>query len=583
MPYLGRCRRSGGKLVRVLVADPTASFDARLCREQFDRVIDLGVSGQARRESLKEPLHCQIEPAQKLDTTDFARIRELFSAGLGQVVDEHGVDWWELASMEFHQQLEMLMTLKKIALEIEECDELFVTRPGIHADALGLILKRPVGILHPRHALGARFRHYARVFRKFSLHELLQIAADKYDAGYRLRRFVAQRNKRCACPVVLLPSAYVNASRTVLRYADMLPESNFLLVTTRSSGRTAVRPDNVEMANLSSYASGNSGRLEFQVLLRKFTTLINGLMGFEEFAILDRLGSFNRIPKFLQDGLAVRNAWLKVFEKEPVSAVLCGDEALAFTCLPVLIARYRGLPTVACHHGALDGRYRFMRVRADVFLAKGRMEHEYTVRNCGVEAVKVKIGAPLVNVRTTSARPKRFIVFFSEPYEIVGGRCSEFYKEILPRLAGIASATGHELVVKLHPFESRRERVRLINAALSERERDVTRVVAGPLSDELLEEAWCAVTVLSTTAVDCTLRGIPVFLCEWLDCSQYGYSQQFAKFGAGTALNSPNDIRQIPALIKNFKPTNITDLCNPITAEDLEELLSGSVVMAEAV
>jgi hypothetical protein len=224
-----------------------------------------------------------------------------------------------------------------------------------------------------------------------------------------------------------------------------------------------------------------------------------------------------------------------------------------------------------------------MRVRADVFLAKGRMEHEYTVRNCGVEAVKVKIGAPLVNVRTTSAQPKRFIVFFSEPYEIVGGRCSEFYKEILPRLAGIASATGHELVVKLHPFESRRERVRLINAVLSERERDVTRVVAGPLSDELLEEAWCAVTVLSTTAVDCTLRGIPVFLCEWLDCSQYGYSQQFAKFGAGTALNSPNDIRQIPALIKNFKPTNITDLCNPITAEDLEELLSGSVVMAEAV
>jgi hypothetical protein len=218
-----------------------------------------------------------------------------------------------------------------------------------------------------------------------------------------------------------------------------------------------------------------------------------------------------------------------------------------------------------------------------VFLAKGRMEHEYTVRNCGVEAVKVKIGAPLVNVRTTSAQPKRFIVFFSEPYEIVGGRCSEFYKEILPRLARIASATGYELVVKLHPFESRRERVRLINSVLSERERSVTRVVAGPLSDELLEEAWCAVTVLSTTAVDCTLRGIPVFLCQWLDCSQYGYSQQFAKFGAGAALNSPNDIRQIPALIKNFKPANTNDLCNPITSERLEELLSGSVVMAEAV
>jgi len=224
-----------------------------------------------------------------------------------------------------------------------------------------------------------------------------------------------------------------------------------------------------------------------------------------------------------------------------------------------------------------------MRVRADVFLAKGRMEREYMVRDCGVEAVKIKIGAPQINVRSTSAHPKGFIVFFSEPYEIVGGRCSEFYKEILPRLAGIASATGHELVVKLHPFESRRERARLINAVLSERERSVTRVVAGALSDELLGEAWCAVTVLSTTAVDCTLRGIPVFLCQWLDCSQYGYSQQFAKFGAGTAFNSPNDIRQIPALIKNFKPAITNDLCNPITPQGLEELLSSSAVMAEAV
>ena len=238
--------------MRVLVADPTASFDARICHEQFDRVIDLGVSGQTARESLEEVLHCQIEPPQKLDSTDFARIRELFSAGLGQVVDDHGIDWWELASMEFHQQLEMLMTLKKIALEIEECDELFVTRSGIHADALELLLKRPVRILHPRHTPGARLRHYARVFGKFSVHELLQITADKYDAGYRLRRFAAQRNKRCARPVVLLPSAYVNASRTVLRYAEMLPESNFLLVNTRSSGPTAVRPDNVEIANLSS-------------------------------------------------------------------------------------------------------------------------------------------------------------------------------------------------------------------------------------------------------------------------------------------------------------------------------------------
>jgi len=568
---------------RVLLVHPRDSLSS-VAAAGWDLILDLGYAPRSIYQDWMRS-ECRVLRLLSLSDAEGASrcIREVVNFALGRLVDDHGIDWWELATVKFYERLEFLRALRLFASQIGPQDEVFVTRPSFHAQALELLLKRPVQVLQLRPPWAARLRDCARAFGRFSPRELLQISADKYDAGYRWRRIVAPKPKPSAGPVVLLPSAYVNATRTVLRYAEMLPESNFLLVTTRSSGRAAVRPNNVEMANLSSYASGNSGRLEFQGLLRKLTTLKNELMGFEEFATLDGVGSLDSVPKFLRDGLAIRNAWLKVFEKEPVSAVLCADEANAFTCLPVLIARRRGLTTVTCHHGALDGRYRFMRVRGDVFLAKGRMEHEYMVRDCGVEAAKVKIGAPQLNVRTPSAQQKRSIVFFSEPYEIVGGRCSEFYKEILPRLAGIASATGHELVVKLHPFESRRERAHLINAVLSERERNITRVVDGPLSDELLEEAWCAVTVLSTTAVDCTLRGIPVFLCQWLDCSQYGYSQQFAKFGAGTALDSPNDIRQIPALIKNFKPTNTNDLCNPIAPEGLEELLSGSAVMAEAV
>jgi hypothetical protein len=567
---------------RVLLVHPRDSLSS--VAAGWDLILDIGYAPRSIYQDWMRS-ECRVLRLLSLSDAEGASrcIREVVNFGLGRLVDDHGIDWWELATVKFYERLEFLRALRLFASQMGQQDEIFVTRPSFHAQALELLLKRPVQVLQLRPPWAARLRDCARAFGRFSPRELLQISADKYDASYRWRRIVAPKRKPSASPVVLLPSAYVNASRTVLRYAEMLPETNFLLVTTRSSGRLSVRPGNVEMANLSSYASGSSGRHEFQVLLRKLNALKNELMGFEEFAILDRIGSLHRIPEFLQDGLAIRNAWLKVFEREPVSAVLCADEANAFTCLPVLIARRRGLPTVTCHHGALDGRYRFMRLRADVFLAKGRMEHEYMVRNCGVDAVKVKIGAPLTNLRTTSAQPKLFIVFFSEPYEIVGGRCSEFYKEILPRLAGIASATGHELVVKLHPFESRRERVRLINAVLSESERSVTRVVAGALSDELLEEAWCAVTILSTTAVDCTLRGIPVFLCQWLDCSQYGYSQQFTKFGAGTAFNSPNDIHQIPALIKNFKPAITNDLCNPITPEGLEELISSSAVMAEAV
>ena len=146
-----------------------------------------------------------------------------------------------------------------------------------------------------------------------------------------------------------------------------------------------------------------------------------------------------------------------------------------------------------------------------------------------------------------------------------GGRCREFYRELLPPLADLASRMNLKLVVKLHPMESERERRKFVNAALLPRQLESVQIVGGTLSEELLDGTSFAVTVQSTAAVDCAIRGIPVFLCKWLDYSYYGYVDQFIRYRAGVPLHSPAEIAKIPDMLKNF-PASPTDFWQTISA-----------------
>jgi len=59
-----------------------------------------------------------------------------------------------------------------------------------------------------------------------------------------------------------------------------------------------------------------------------------------------------------------------------------------------------------------------------------------------------------------------------------------------------------------------------------------------------------ALTVQSSTALECAALGIPVFLCAWLRDPYAGYVQQYSRFGVGHVLESPSEIAGIPALIE---------------------------------
>jgi hypothetical protein len=548
---------------------------------RWDRVIDLGLGGSGTYERWSSRLGCPVEPLdcgrQVLD--EVYRVRELLGRGTGQLLGEFGLDWWEIMSLLLINQLETLIQLQKLARTLTPDDKIHFSRQGFCADALRFLLGSRVRVFRPpADASGRGPARYLHLSARLSRRQIVDIFWDKYDPGYQLRGRVARKRQSSAYPVVLLPTAYVNVSRTGMEYANTFPGERFLLVATRRSGWLQKTPPNVAKAWLASYASVHDRSRENREMLKRWELVKRDLTKVAEFELLDRLGQFADFPRKFRHGLEVRDAWRNVLDREPVQAVLCADDSNPYTRIPLLLAQARALPTVACHHGALDGRYLFKRSHADVIWAKGRMEQDYLVRVCGVPQEKVELGAPGLPVawRGEHRESKPYVVFFSELYEVVGGRAEEFYRDVLPPLASIARATGRELVVKLHPAESKRERAHMLDRVLSPNQRRITRIVSGPLTEDLLANAWFGITVLSTVAMECAIRGIPCFVCRWLEYSRLGYAEQFIRFRVAIGLNSPCEIQTIPEFLNEhaIKATVREDCWQPAAEGRLHELMA---------
>jgi hypothetical protein len=576
--------------MRILLLHPDDSPECSpWCQQKWDQVIDLGRGGCHFYTRAARQFGCPVVPLDSLRTgvEDFRKVREIFERGRNRLLDAEGLDWWELTAIFFHQKIELLGVLRRCASNLESSDELYVTRPGFYADALRLLRGNQVRVLSARISSHRSALRYVRVAARFPIAQLAEVLWDKYDSNYFLRRRFTGRRKPSRNPVVLLPSAYVNVSRMAIAYARTIPEMNFLLVATRRSGWMAEPSTNVAVAKLAAYARSEAfTRREYDELSVQWRHVRTDLESIPEIALLGDMGLLDSFPKLLWQGLAIRDAWRQVFETEPVKAVLCADDSNPYTHIPVLLARDRGIPAITCHHGALDGAHLFKRSHADVILAKGKMEQDYLVRVCGKSDENVEIGAPadcspLCVRRDRDSDP--FITFFSEPYEVASARTDEFYRDLLPRLADLALKTRRKLVVKLHPFESRRERKRLIKKVLTCQQQAVTMLMSGALSNDLLEKTWAGITVLSTAATECAARGIPSFLCGWLEYSHYGYIEQFEKFGVGQVLRSPEEIAEIPQLIKHYRqPAVAGNLWQPITSDRLPELFSGAAKYDQA-
>ena len=543
--------------MRVLLIRPEDTLlDGPWASSKWDRVIDLGRGGIRSYAEAAAKFGCPIGFLDQFREKyrEIQQVRALLALGKNKLHDRIGLDWWGLVSILVHQQLETAVLLKELAQTIGPSDEVSVSGAGFHAQALSLILGRRVGLLTSPPSRGAA--HYFRTFRKFPARQLVEIFWDKTDAGYQFRGQFKRRPKARTGDIVLLPTAYVNVSRMGVAYAKTIPDLSFLMVATRQSGWLREVPANVSTAWLASYADPRSAatKSELKDLMVQWRILRKELEDIPEYSTISRCNSFKVFDYYFEHGLRVRNAWKNVLESEPVKAVLCADDTNPFTHIPLLLAKQRGLRTISCHHGALDGRCMVKECDADVILAKGEMEQDYLTRLCAVPAEKMVVGAPSSSAPARSAlwrdQERPYVVFFSEPYETTGGRAQDVYADLLLPLSKLVAKEGRQLIIKLHPAESLTERKSIVAQFLTDELRKNVRFVTGPLSSALLDKTWFGITVLSTVVVECVSRGVPCFLCTWLESSPYGYIDQFLRFKAGIPLNHPSEIVDLPVRVR---------------------------------
>ena len=176
---------------------------------------------------------------------------------------------------------------------------------------------------------------------------------------------------------------------------------------------------------------------------------------------------------------------------------------------------------------------------------------------------------------TAGGAGKGKVVFFSEQLELTMGRTRILYEELLPRLCALARTHNTRVVIKLHPFESRNQRREFVDAVVPLAERELVEMIEGPLTEELLGNTWFGLTVESSVAVDCAIRGIACFLCQWFATPVTGYDQQYVRYGAARELASPEDVARIPEMLEGFHiaPEVQRGLWNPIAPGKLKEIL----------
>jgi hypothetical protein len=571
-----------GKL-KVLLLHPDDAPPSFAPSAGWDVIVDLGRAPNSTYDKWRGGTDCPLFSlyrfAQEVD--DLRVLQRLLQLGTGRIVDHWGIDWWDVLSLELVPQLQQLMLAHRLSKELVPSCELYASRPHPVASALQQLLGVRLTILRTRfHGVVQQARRYRDALSHLDTVQLAQVLGDKFDRDHSIRRCFTRRGHTSGEPVILLPSAYINVSRVAVSYAEMLPDHQFLLVRARNNAEIAELPPNVRSTSLAPYFVP-SDKQKMNCLLESCKKLRKHLAGADEvFSLADAIGLLGQIPALLRWGLALRDAWRQVFESENVTACLSGDDSNPPSSIPLIMAKKRGFPALACHHGALNYHMAIKTNHADVYLVKNDMEQDYLRRICYVAPEKTVIAAPMslrrLPLQRFDRRSAPWLVFFTEPYHSSGWRSDEVCRDLLPRLCALAKTCGLRLVFKLHPFDNIKGHRKMLRRFVPEYERQI-EVLAGPPSDQLWDKTRVALTVQSSTALECAALGIPVFLCSWLRDPWSGYVQQYARFGIGHVLESPEQIAGIPALveIENQESPHPQTARSGIDADELAHLFLG--------
>jgi hypothetical protein len=575
--------------MRVLLLHPEDLPDGGAwSRERWDLVVDLGFAGPETYADWSRTLKSRVLSIHQFagQTESYRWVNQVFERGRGRLLDHTGLDWWEILAMESYQDLHTLYLLRQVQREV--CVgrvELVASRPHRVTRIAEQVFGGPLRYFeHAAEGVVHRAMRTLRSARMLQFAQIAEIAFDKWDSGYQFRRhFTRGGGANVAEHCVLLPSAYSNVTRSALAYAAELPHRKFLLVTTRRNAVLANPPANVITRPLAAYVRTDATLEEAAEVKQSWQVFLREMVQeFAEFRTAAQAGVWDYFPLHLERGIRLREAWKQVLDSEPVTGVLCGDDLNHHTRLPLMLAQRRGLNAVYCSHGALDGGFLFKMPVADSYLVKSEMESDYLRRISAIRPEKIVVAAVGASHGASGhGQDRDALVFFSQPYEVAGGRADSIYREVLPRLCSVARSSGRKVVVKLHPFESRRARQLLVNSTLPADIQGLVEIIDGRPPQGVMARAWCGVTVDSSVAVECALQKIPFFLCGWLDFTGMGYLQQFARFGVAHVLNTAEEIEQIPDIVAGYRsvPSALERLWHPADSASLDQILFGTNVV----
>ena len=572
--------------MRVLLLHPEdVPVRGECASSRWDLIVDLGFAGASVYEEWSRQTGSRVISLHQFsDQESFRWVKRGLAAGHGKLLDRMGLDWWEILAPCGYQEQHAIYLLGQLRRELGPGTvELVATRAHSHVQLLRLVTGWPVSVLAEASPRPSLFTRLAAA-KDLRPSQMVEIAFDKWDPKYSFRSKVTKRRRaQLHEPAMLLPTAYSNVTRTVLAYASQLRDRRFLLATTRRSGETNALPTNVVSVPLSAYAETSAETTtETAELLRAWSAMQTELGRIDELRQRIQAGIWNYISPQLEIGLRLRDAWHVLMSSEPVSGVLCGDDLNYHTRLPLIMAKSMGRRAVYCSHGALDGGLLFKKAYADLHLVKGEMERDYMLEVSEIEPEQVEIAAPAedgggLGPSRLADSVKSEIVFFSQPYEVMSGRGGEIYREILRPLVAVAKELNRRIIVKLHPFESARGRARILRSFLSADELERVEISSAPAS-EVLPRTLLGIGLDSSVAVECVLGGIPYFMCDWLDFNGFEYMRQFARFGVGVLLNTPDEILSLPQRLVELKPdrSKIRQLSQPIDERRLDQLLFGA-------
>jgi hypothetical protein len=541
--------------MRVLLLHPDdVPWRGEWAASHWDLIVDLSFAGASVYQEWSKRTGARVISIHQFagQMESYRWVNQLLEAGRNRFLDRMGLDWWELLASWSYHELQALYLLGQLREALGSGPvELAATREHRYVCLLRVVTDWPVRcISKPPSSSRKLVSRISTAAQNLRPSQMVEIAFDKWDPSYRLRSRAARYwRARLKEPAMLLPSAYFNVTRVQLAYAAQLPNRRFLMATTRRSGESQDLPSNVDSVALAAYAEDScETQQETAALINTWDALKTELSQMAPLSQGFRAGIWNYFPRHLENGLRLRDAWQRLLASEPVSGVLCGDDLNYYTRLPLILAKRMGLTAVYCYHGALDGGLLFKKPYADLHLVKGEMEKDYVMQVSDLTEERIEIGAPAEPSHNSAEASEKDgagnIVFFSQPFEVYGGRAGEIYREILPRLARLSDRTNRNIVIKLHPFESVRDRERLLRSVLPSEDCVRIEISRAPAA-EIIARAWCGVGVDSSVAVECTLQGVPYFLCRWLDFNGFGYMKQFARFGAGIMLDTPDEILSI--------------------------------------